>query len=149
MKINWGTGIVVAFVLFIAFILFFVVTATTNSDYDFSLVSEKYYENELTFQEEINKYQNTKKLGVILKFSRTDEGVLVQFPKNFKVDNNQIKISLYRPSNQRLDSEFSPIFSSVSTLLIPSKMLLDGRWDIKLSWKQKDKEYLYKKEFIY
>lgn len=149
MKINWGTGIVIAFVLFIAFILFFVVKATTDDKYDFSLVSEKYYENELKYQEDIDRYQNTKDLDISIQFNRIDKGVLIEFPKGFKADNSIINISLYRPSNKSLDSDFSPILSSASTLLIPNEMLLDGRWNIKLSWKESNKEYLYKKEFIY
>lgn len=54
MKIGWGTGIVIAFALFIAFIMFFVVSMTSNKKYDHDFVTDNYYEKELT-------YQNSKK----------------------------------------------------------------------------------------
>ena len=47
MKINWGTGIVIAFVFFISFILFFIVKASTQDKYEYDLVSEQYYKDEL------------------------------------------------------------------------------------------------------
>jgi hypothetical protein len=34
MKINWGTGIVIAMALFMSFILYFVIKAQSNSKYD-------------------------------------------------------------------------------------------------------------------
>ena len=34
MKINWGTGIVIAFALFMSFILFFVFKVQSDSKYD-------------------------------------------------------------------------------------------------------------------
>ncbi len=47
MKINWGTGIVIAFVAFIAFIMYFVINMITNKKYDHDLVTEDYYKEEL------------------------------------------------------------------------------------------------------
>ena len=50
MKINWGTGIVLAFIGFISFIMYFVVNMNTNKKYDHDLVTEDYYKQELEFQ---------------------------------------------------------------------------------------------------
>lgn len=149
MKINWGTGIIVAFGLFMAFILYFVIKATTNEKYDHTLVAEDYYNQELAYQNDIDQIQNTKNVGIEPIFKRTDKGITVQFPENFKVDTDtQLKVSLYRPSNQKLDSDFLTNLSG-DILLIPKNKLVDGRWDIKLYWKQNDKPFLYKKDFIY
>ena len=43
MKFNWGTGIVLAFIAFISFIMYFVISMNTNNKYDHDLVSENYY----------------------------------------------------------------------------------------------------------
>mgnify|MGYP006208917377 CR=1 FL=1 len=40
MKINWGTGIVIAFGLFMTFILYFVFEVQSNSKYDNDLVKK-------------------------------------------------------------------------------------------------------------
>ena len=46
MKINWGTGIVIAFALFMSFILYFVFKVQSDSKYDNELVTEDYYKKE-------------------------------------------------------------------------------------------------------
>ena len=149
MKLNWGTSIIIAFILFIGFILFFVVKATTDKKYDYNLVSDEYYKEELSYQKEIDQYKNTKKLGVAPKFEKTEAGIEIHFPETFKTETINGKVSLYRPSNQQLDQEIPFTLSNANTLLIPKSTLVDGRWDIKMYWKHKEKEYLYKKQFVY
>ncbi len=58
MKINWGTGIVIAFALFITFILYFVFKVQSDSQYDNELVVEEYYKQELKFENQMEKEQN-------------------------------------------------------------------------------------------
>ena len=149
MKINWGTGIIIAFVLFIGFILYFVITMSTNTKYDYDLVSEDYYKDELNYQKDIDKYNNTKELGIQLSFRKTDKGLEISFPKHYQTEMIKGNVSLYRPSNQSLDSNIPFVLSGRNTLLIPDDKLVDGRWDIKVGWSENKKEYLYKKEFIY
>lgn len=50
MKLNWGTGIVIAFIGFIAFIMYFIITMSVNANYDHDLVVENYYAEELAYQ---------------------------------------------------------------------------------------------------
>ncbi len=149
MKINWGTAIIIAFVLFISFILFFVVKASTDKKYDYLLVSKEYYKDELNYQNEIDKYNNTKDLGIEIKFKKTPEGLEINFPQSYQTEHIQGNVSLYRPSNQGLDKNIPFVLSKRTTLLIPDQMLVDGRWDIKISWSENNKEYLFKKEFVY
>ncbi|MFM2010754.1 MAG: hypothetical protein RLZZ479_1145, partial [Bacteroidota bacterium] len=52
-KFNWGTGIVIAFALFMTFILYFVVEVQSNSKYDNDLVVEEYYKHDAHFGEEM------------------------------------------------------------------------------------------------
>ena len=62
MKINWGTAIVIAFALFISFILYFVYSVQSNSKYDNELVVEEYYKHDAHFGEELAKIQNAQNL---------------------------------------------------------------------------------------
>lgn len=143
-KFNWGTGIVIAFVLFISFILYFVIKTSTDTTYEYDLVAEDYYKDELEYQNQINKLENAKKLKVNVLFETTQEGVLITFPKEIPPKEIQGLVSLYRPSNQILDCEI-PLSLSKSSLLIPKKVLVGGRWDILIDWSYKDTKYLNKK----
>ena len=148
MKINWGTGIVLALIGFIGFILFFIIRMNTNDRAGHDLVTEDYYKAELEFQKEIDAENNAKNLAGTIKIKKTEEGLMLQFPEDFNNENIKGIVSLYRPSNKHLDFDL-PISLSDSHLLIPDKRLLDGRWDIKISWKYKNKEYLHKESITY
>lgn len=148
MKINWGTGIVIAFGLFMTFILFFVFKVQTNSKYDNELVVEDYYQQELKVQGNIEKTQNANALEEKVTISKSEEGITVQFPTKFDFQNIKGKVSLYRPSNQKLDFEI-PISLSTSHLLIPKSNLVGGLWDITIEWEYNDVNYLNKESVYY
>ncbi|MGG7036527.1 MAG: FixH family protein, partial [Flavobacterium sp.] len=129
MKINWGTGIVIAFALFMSFILYFVFRVQSDSQYDNELVVDDYYRKEALVQNNIDAEKNAADLNEKLTFSTTGEGITVHFPKNLDYKRIQGTVSLYRPSNQKLDFD-TPISLSGSDLLIPKNNLVGGLWDI-------------------
>jgi nitrogen fixation protein FixH len=147
MKINWGTGIVIAFALFMAFILYFVFEVQSNSKYDNDLVVEEYYKHDAQFGKEMQRSQNAQDLADKPKVVVTPEGVVITFPDAFVPNKIKGNVSLYRPSNKKLDFEV-PISISSPTLLIPKKGLVGGRWDINMEWQYEGKSYLTK-ETIY
>ena len=129
MKINWGTGIVLAFVAFISFIMYFIINMNVQDKYDHDLVTDSYYEQELQYQSEIDKQRNAQKLVENISVIQTDLGVEIIFPETFDIQNIKGKVFLYRPSNKQFDFEI-PISLSNHTLLIPDNRLLDGRWNL-------------------
>ena len=105
MKINWGTGIVLAFIGFISFIMYFLISINVDRKLNHDLVTEDYYAEELTYQTDINKLENAKKLNENISYKRTDEGLLIVFPSDLDLKNITGKVFLYRPSNKQLDFE--------------------------------------------
>ena len=140
MKINWGTGIVIAFTLFMSFILYFVIKVQSNSKYDNELVVEEYYKHDAKFGDEMVRIQNAQNLVEKPQIINEAGEIKIIFPPQFDPKNIKGKVSLYRPSNKKLDFEI-PISLSNSTLLIPKKSLVGGRWDINLNWEYNNKEY--------
>ena len=148
MKINWGTGIVLAFIGFISFIMYFVISMNINRKYDHDLVTEDYYKQELQFQNEIDKESNAKTLEENIGWEKTNEGIIIKFPKTLKTEKITGKVFLYRPSSKQFDFE-TTISLSNHNLLIPDNRLLDGRWNIKVDWQYNGKSYLFKQQIIY
>lgn len=149
MKINWGTGIVIAFAVFMSFILFFVFSVQSNHKYDNELVVKEYYKKELLAQQDLDKEQNAYDLKndkVVIKV--LSEGITIDFPKDFDYKSINGKVSLYRPSNQKLDFEI-PISLSSAHLLIPKSNLVGGRWGISIDWNYQGKKYLNKEEVYF
>ena len=148
MKFNWGTGIVLAFVAFISFIMYFVISMSSNKKYDHDLVSEQYYSKELKFQENIDKTKNSRSLETDIIWEKSDKGLEITFPKKMDFNTIKGKVFLYRPSNKQLDYE-TEISLSSHTLLIPDERLVGGRWNINIDWEYENTAYLYNKKIDY
>ncbi|TPD72279.1 FixH family protein [Flavobacterium microcysteis] len=144
-KINWGTGIFIAFALFMSFILFFVFLVQSDHKYDNELVIEDYYKYETGLQAQLDKEDNASKLEQKVSFEAGENGIIITFPKGFDYKNITGKVSLYRPSSQKLDFEI-PIALSSSNLLIPKSDLAGGRWDIVTDWNYNGTGYINKKQ---
>lgn len=148
MKFNWGHGIVLSFVLFILFIGYFVYRMTTDVRADHELVTPDYYQKELNYQEDINALTATERAGYQLLIQRSPEGLRVYFPQDLEAKGIEGKLSLYRPSDRRLDSDL-PIDLTKLSMLVPDSRLLDGRWDIEVDWTYQGTRYLYKESIYY
>ncbi|WP_298541364.1 FixH family protein [uncultured Aquimarina sp.] len=148
MKINWGTAIVLVFIGFISFILFFVIRMNTDKKFEHDLVTEDYYKQELAFQQEINAEENGNALQNNIEVKKIAEGLLVAFPKDKSYTKLSGTISLYRPSNKKLDFEI-PITLQSSEILVPKNQLIEGRWNITVNWEYENTSYLFKESFTY
>ena len=148
MRINWGKGIVIAIVFFIGFIMYFVITMTTDNNYNHDLVTEKYYEKELTYQDKIDATRNAQNLNEDISIEKTTKGLSIKIPEVFEKEKIEGKVFLYRPSDKRLDFEI-PFSMTNDYLLVPEKNLLGGRWNITVEIKYKEKNYFFSKEITY
>ncbi|MAP55055.1 MAG: cytochrome C oxidase Cbb3 [Altibacter sp.] len=148
MKINWGTGLAIGMVLFIAFIMFMVITMSTDDRYDYDLVTEEYYKKELAYQQEIDAETNLKDFSKGIVGTKVAEGWQLTFPDDMDIPKLKGTVFLYRPSNKQLDFDL-PIEVSGSNLLIPDERFLDGRWNITMAMTYNGKNYLYKAEITY
>nr|WP_322623625.1 FixH family protein [uncultured Flavobacterium sp.] len=146
MKINWGTGIVIAFALFMSFILFFVFSVQSDHKYDNELVVNDYYKQERVLESELEKEQNAASLTQHITIENTAEAIKINFPTDFDFSKIKGKVSLYRPSDQKLDFD-TPISLSAPYMLIPKNDLAGGRWDITVDWQYEGKGYINKEMF--
>ncbi|GAW88802.1 cytochrome Cbb3 oxidase maturation protein CcoH [Flavobacterium psychrophilum] len=83
MKINWGTGIVIAFALFISFILYFVFKVQSNAKYDNELVVEEYYKHDAKFGDEMIRAENAQDLKLKPIITVAAEAISIVFPNTF------------------------------------------------------------------
>lgn len=148
MKMNWGTGLAIWMVLFIGFILYFVITISTDNQYDVDLVTEEYYKKELVFEKEMKDVANSNSLKNNISGEKIEEGWMLTFPENLDYSKITGTVILYRPSNKKLDF-VTPLKLSDPKLLIPDARLVPGRWNTIIQWSYDGEDYLYKKEIVY
>ena len=142
-KLNWGVGIVITIACFIGFIMFFVIKMSTDKKYDHDLVTEEYYKQELAYQDQIDAQQNSARLAKNIQVEVTAEGIQIKFPSEKKDIKGEV--SLYRPSNKKLDIEI-PISLENQQMLIPAEKLVEGKYKLSINWKSNETTYLYKKD---
>ncbi len=148
MKLNWGTGIVIAMISFMIFILTFVYRSVVMDEYQHELVSEDYYGDELHYQEEIDKLKNASNLETDVALKRIPEGLVIQFPKDLESSKISGTVYLQRPSNKSLDLRL-PIELTTEDLLVPDESLASGKYIVVVDWKHNDSEYMFKDEIFY
>ncbi|EKF54595.1 hypothetical protein I215_11569 [Galbibacter marinus] len=147
MKFNWGTGIVMAFAMFISFIGYLVIKMNTNEIYQHDLVTEDYYKKELDLQQKIDNAAAAATMDYSIKVKQRVEGLLIGFPENLRDDQIKGSVYMYNPSNKKLDFT-TAIKLEGSKMLIPSKHLLEGRWDIEINWEVNQIPYYFKTKLM-
>lgn len=145
MKLNWGTSIVIAFVLFIGFIMFMVVQMISKDELAHDLVVESYYQKELTFQEDLNSAQNAADLENQVNISVTTEGLQIIFPEDFEYSEIQGEVFLYRPSDKAMDFTVQLNLEN-GEYLLPASFIEKGLWEVHLKFSHQGEDYLIHKK---
>ncbi|MGO1750876.1 MULTISPECIES: FixH family protein [Psychroflexus] len=148
MKLNWGQSIVIAFVLFISFIMYFVITMMTDDKYNNDLVVESYYEKDLTLQNDIDQKKNALALDERVTIEKTNLGLKVTFPDNFDHKKISGELFMYRPIDKEQDFTIDLDLSSLQFTL-PNDLLEEGRWDATLKFQYEGQDYMVAEKFLF
>ena len=144
MKFNWGHGITIFLIIFVATTIGVVVKISTDDAYNHELVSENYYEDELKYQEEIDKEVNASKLSSMVSYKFTDDGIVLKFPNDFPFEKVSGIIKMKRPSKQILDFTIPVKLDDSFNVVIPSDKLVKGKWLLVIDWEVGDEKFMFK-----
>ena len=136
-KINWGVGITVLYLGFVAMILL-LVSMSIGEKID--LVTEHYYEEELGFQEKINKKQRAAALAEPVTWEVKTDGIDIAFPATIQDADITGEINLYCPSNDKNDRKFK-ISTHLHNQFIPVSQVPEGTYHLQIDWKNKEHTY--------
>ena len=143
MKMNWGKGIVIAFILFAA-ALFAAVGFTLSQRVD--LVTDNYYEKELKYQEHIDVLKETGNLESRLLIQNSEGAVVFTFPDGKTVPAGEI--NFYRPSDASKDFSVNVSTDGNGIQLVPTAKLDRGMWKVQVTWYSGNKKF-YKEEKLF
>lgn len=147
-KFNWGWGIAIVYGSFVLTFLVFLAYTTTQK---VELVSEDYYNSELTYQSRLEAINRVKQIDSIISFKIDKK--LISFNLPFISNNIQNGIvKLYRPSNSKLDKSFVindliSLKSGLNSSLINLDLnnLSQGMWKVQVEWSIADSSYYFEK----
>ncbi len=133
---NWGKSIVVAFILFAAFIATLVTVCFRQ---DINLVTRDYYDEELAYQKQIDRMAQTAMLKEkpsiavergLLKVTYSDFGRL-----------QHGALILFRPSDPAHDKAFAIMRSDEAVQFFPIDGMKRGMYRAKLKWEIDGQEF--------
>lgn len=140
MKLNWGHYIAIALGCFMIFILTLLFTA---NDSGHAMVTEDYYEKELTFQNEIDAEKRANALTEKPVLNSQANGMILSFPDG--ITPTEGELYLMRNNNELDDVRLPLKLDGNNKMLVPSIKLKNGEYELFLKWKSENKEYLVKK----
>lgn len=142
---NWGKSIVLAFVLFAGVVITMV---TISMKQDVNLVAHNYYEEELAYEDQMNRIRNFESLEDKPTITLNGDLITLNFPSQVANMIESGEIHFFRPSNRfadkkikiELDQQFRQTFSTTA--------FGSGLWKTKLRWTSKGKEYFFEQKII-
>lgn len=138
-------GIIIAIAVPIVFLIAFVIFSGNNS---FKLVEKDYYQKEMNYQSQIDRETRTNQLSQKVKIYNNDEGIILQFPKEFLLEDITGKIIFFRPSDKSLDFNLKINLNQDGLQSISKTDLEKGAWIIKVFWNDKKLEYYFEKRIF-
>ncbi len=131
---NWGHGIAISLGIFIVMILGFVWSATQHRT---DLVAEDYYALELAHQVKIDHMRNAREMDTLVSIEMAVGAVLVHFPSEM-ADGVSGTVTLFRPSDERLDQRYAFDRTQLPTLVLPSTDWRSGAYRLQVDWTDGD-----------
>lgn len=141
---NWGKGIVIAFVLFIAMIFLFIYLGSRESS---DLVSEDYYAQELQYEDRIIAIRNVGGWKDSIQLNVTAEAIILTVPLAL-LPAETGSVDLFRPSSAADDKLFDFAPDATGKQFIPRTALKKGSYVVKLKWEGQEKTYYWEKNII-
>ena len=145
MKLNWGWGITIFVLIFVTFILSLVYRC---SQQQVDLVSEKYYENEIKFQQHINREKNTNSLTGNISLIESDSLITIQYPEAAGQKKISGDIEFFKPDNAHKDLRLAVNADSGLRQQVKLNALSKGYWDVKINWSVDSMPYYFEKRIL-
>jgi nitrogen fixation protein FixH len=144
---NWPVMIVAVLVLFGGYILYMVFQAMKS---DVDLVRKDYYEQTLTYQDQIDNVERSNALSVPITIvaNHSVQYVTVQFPQVFADKTVSGNIQLFRPSDKDLDVELPLQLDANQRQLINTSQLQKGLWRVKIHSQAEGQKYFVEKDIM-
>lgn len=140
MKFNWGTGIVIFIILFVTGMGVMVFIAFQQ---DINLVHKDYYPKGIDHQTMIEKVNRTNKLTGEMNVSINNNLIEVAFPEDFRFDEIEGDILLYRPSDFNEDLVYPIKLTDDGVQQVSIEGLIKGKYIVMVEWSHDGTDYYF------
>lgn len=141
-KWNWGWGIFLSIVVFMIIIVIIVGFMMSR---EVDLVTDKYYDKEIRYQEQINKEKRTSELAEKIEVNFTNSSLTISFPADTTLKG---ELYFYRPSDLHKDFKIPINIGNDFKQVLDISTLERGLWKIQISWSVKGDDYYSEKTLV-
>ncbi len=137
---DWGKGIVITISTFVLMMVGLVIVCVKQDD--IHLVTQNYYEEEIKYQDQIEKMINANSLDYkVLVYDTQLKKVDLHLPIGAKGT-----LHLFRPSDARLDQKITFDVKDMNANAFDLKSLKSGYWKVKLTWSASGVHYFHEEK---
>lgn len=128
-----------------AFFLYLIGFVIFSSFHSMDLVTENYYEQEVEFQEQIDRIQRSREIRSSVELSHDPERktLSLTLPQDVSGQKPEGTVRFYRPSDALLDFEVALNLGPTGTQIVDAERLKPGFWRIKVTWEADGEEYYF------
>lgn len=143
-KFNWGTGVVIFLLIFLAAVITFVVFAFHQ---DVNMVHRDYYEKGVDHTATMEKNQRSAAYSPLIRVEASVDSVAIIFPPEIAATLRSGEVLFFRPSDHNKDTSY-PLGLKGPTMKISRENLSPGRYIVKLTWTSAGLEYEVDKNLV-
>jgi nitrogen fixation protein FixH len=144
MKFNWGTGVVIFLLIFLAAVITFVVFAFYQ---DVNMVHRDYYEKGVDHTATMEKEKRSAAYSSLIRIEAAGDSVAIIFPAEIAATVLSGEVLFFRPSDHNKDTSY-PLGLKGPTMMVSRENLIPGRYIVKLTWTSAGLEYEVDKNVI-
>jgi hypothetical protein len=137
---SWPIGLTIVFILFFLYLIGFITLSQMNHP---DLVTEDYYEEEVAYQDQIERIERSKALSQSIKLNHNTvkQTIELQFPPDLNTESISGSIIFFRPSDAKQDQIHPIRLTTEGKQVIDIKKLSAGMWRVKIFWQTGGEEY--------
>jgi nitrogen fixation protein FixH len=132
-------------VAFVSMMIYFAVRSVKTS---LPLVTEKYYEEEIKYQDKINKQQNESSLEQKLVISSQNNKLFITVPETYQASSVTGNVKLYFPADEKKDKEIplNIVNGNIQEIDVTG---LKGLYTVQVDWNYESKDYFTEKKIFF
>ncbi len=136
----WPIAIIAFFAIAITGIIAFTVFATRN---EMELVREDYYDEEMRFQQQLDRLNRTQALGaqVSVAYDSHQQSLTITLPAVQTRHQKSGRIHFYRPSDARLDQDIELAIDAEGSQRVDARKFRSGLWRVRVYWTTDGQDY--------
>ena len=137
MKLNWGRSLILFFIIFFAWVLFFVLFALRQND---DLVSDDYYQKGAKYTEQIDINRRSAPYQDSIQISTTSSQIQILLSKGMAAGDDSMQVYFFRSSDKSKDLKIG-FRKKDSPVLIERNKLVHGRFIVYCTWSSLNEKY--------